>query len=116
MEKQIKDFYQNLIDSANDPSTWQSLSFEGDSKFSAQQLLDKIYNFDPSSVSWEQYQEQMQELIAAFWKAMGVDDPTAEQRNFFGGIDVDFSTKNDDVTKWINVLSERLDVDADTIQ
>lgn len=115
-KKQIKDFYQNLIDSANDPSTWQSLSFEGDSKFSAQQLLDKIYNFDPSSVSWEQYQEQMQELIAAFWKAMGVDDPTAEQRNFFGGIDVDFSTKNDDVTKWINVLSERLDVDADTIQ
>ena len=115
-KKQIQDFYQNLIDSANDPSTWQSLSFEGDSKFSAQQLLDKIYNFDPSSVSWEQYQEQMQELIAAFWKAMGVDDPTAEQRNFFGGIDVDFSTKNDDVTKWINVLSERLDVDADIIQ
>ena len=114
--KKIKEVYKAIAESANNPETWQSLSFEGDSKFNAEQLLDKIYNLDPSSVSWDKYQDEMQELVGAFWKSVGVSDPTAEQKNFFGAIDIDFATKNKDINKWVDVLSSRLEEGSDEIQ
>lgn len=41
---------------------------------SASDILDSIYNLDPSTLNWEKYKSEMSGLIDHFWNAIGADD------------------------------------------
>ena len=43
-------------------------------QISASDILDSIYNLDPSTLNWEKYKSEMSGLIDHFWNAIGADD------------------------------------------
>ena len=52
-----------------------SLTTEIEGKqISASDILDSIYNLDPSTLNWEKYKSEMSGLIDHFWNAIGADD------------------------------------------
>ena len=51
-----------------------SLTAEIEGKqISASDILDSIYNLDPSTLNWEKYKSEMSGLIDHFWDAIGAD-------------------------------------------
>lgn len=51
-----------------------SLTTEIEGKqISASDILDSIYNLDPSTLNWEKYKSEMSGLIDHFWDAIGAD-------------------------------------------
>ena len=43
-------------------------------QISASDILDSIYNLDPSTLNWGKYKSEMSGLIDHFWNAIGADD------------------------------------------
>ena len=45
-------------------------------KVTAQDILDRIVEIDPSKVNWQEYQSKMQELLDYLWEAIGAENNT----------------------------------------
>ena len=65
--KAMKDTILNMMDIL--VSDTKNIEYNGE-KFTAQELLSKIYNLDPSSVNYEDYKKQISEMLTAFWNSL----------------------------------------------
>ena len=65
MKSQIKDMVRALVDGD------YSYTFEDGTVVSAQDILDSIYDIDPSTVDWGKYYDQVNDLIGYLWQAFG---------------------------------------------
>ena len=77
-----------------------NIEYDG-KKFTAQDLLSQIYNFDLSSVNYDEYQDKVRHMLAAFWTSL-----TDEQKAEYGfdnfrtfSISFGFDFVADDVAK-----------------
>ena len=67
VEKMKENIYK-MIDVLVDDT--KNFKYNGE-KLTAQELLSKIYSFDASSVDYETYKAQINEMLTAFWNAIG---------------------------------------------
>ena len=67
---QIKNMVREL---ANEDYTY---TLPSGNVVSAQDILDTIYNIDPSKVNWEQYKKDIEELYNYLWQSVGAEKNT----------------------------------------
>lgn len=91
-KSQIKTFVRNI---ANDDYT---TTLDSGAKITASDILDEILSLDSSKVNWNQYKQQLQELVDLLWDAIGGDNNTLgfEDKNALSlSIGFDLKTTDD---------------------
>lgn len=72
---QIRDFINSI--SSGDYTTTTSSG----TKITASDILDEIFSIDTSSVNWDKYKQQIQELVDMLWNAIGGENNTLGFKN-----------------------------------
>ena len=104
-----------------------TLDFEGE-QITAQDFIDKFYNFDPNTVNWGDYKAKKQELFDQFWKQIGGADneygikksdlKVAFGIEFIGDEDKSFGLwdKNNKATETKSQVSKMINKSEDELQ
>lgn len=102
MKTQIKDMVRALSDED------YTYKFEDGTIVSAQDIVDSIYDIDPSTVDWNKYTEQVNELVNYLWQAFGAENnklgkngETLSYEDFLKMFGLDFIKIEDDVKNQI---------------
>ena len=115
---QIKDNRDYLIKLIEDLANNDiKVNFNG-KQITGQDFLDKYYNFDPSTVNWEEYQSKMQNFLNSLWEAIGADNNAYgikyEDLEVHFGIDFVEDEKKIETAK--QQIAGHIDMSADQIQ
>lgn len=65
--KDMKDTILSMMDIL--VSDAKNIEYNGE-KFTAQELLSKVYDLNPSTVNYEDYKKQINEMLTAFWNSL----------------------------------------------
>ena len=108
LAKQNKEVIINMIkDLANADS---KVEFEGQ-QITGQDLLDQYFNFDPSTVNWEDYKAKMNAFVSAISKLTGIDEADVKV-----ALNIDFEEKEQNKQTYIKQIEGHIDLTADQIQ
>lgn len=113
MRDTIEGFVQKLVN--GDYTTTLSDGTE----INATDIIDKIMNFDDSTVDYATYQLKIQELIDNLWNSLDSEGQKAfnnNKNNLAKSIGFDFTIKNNDIAKQADAIAERIKTDSKVIQ
>lgn len=83
-----------------------------------QDLLSKIYDFDLSSVSWDEYKKQINEFIDGLWTLIGGENNKfgIEKQDFEVVFGFNFTEKDEQINQAVTTVSGFINEDSDEIQ
>ena len=109
----ILDMMDVLVDDA------KTIDYNG-KMVSAQDILEQIYNLDPSSVNYEDYKAQINTMLEAFWNSLSQDQKDQYGLTDFESFKItfgfDFETEKNQIETAKNQVAGFLDVSTDEIQ
>ena len=112
----MRDAVFNMLDILT--SDVKNIEYDG-KQISAKDVVDKIFNFDPTGISWQDYKTQISTLINKVWDAIGGDSNvfglTKKQltEDVFG---FDFTQVDFDIANISKQILGHIDMTAEEIQ
>lgn len=87
-------------------------------QITGQDLLDQIYNFDTSSVNWQQYKEKASDFVGAMWDAIGGEENAfgISQNDLSVAFGFDFDIQEQNLPKIKEQIIEHTDITTEEIQ
>ena len=122
MEKSVEKITNMVWYLVSDDFKNQEITLKSGEQITGQDILDRFYNLDPSTVNWADYKTQKQALLDAFWEAIGGKDNkfgiTQDDLKVSFGIEFidDTDTNNQKATEIKSQVAEKLGVTVDELQ
>lgn len=107
-----------IIDLVNTMASDDFKAELGGKQITGQDLLDQIYNFDTSSVNWQQYKEKASDFVGAMWDAIGGEENAfgISQSDLAVAFGFDFTIQEQNLPKIKEQIVEHTDITTEEIQ